>query len=691
MTSDSSSAGRRDRIVDALRETVCDLSGLPPDEVASDATFFELGFDSLMMTQLSTAFERSLGAPVTFRELMESYPTLGDVAGHFDRQLPADRFATSAAPAAPESAPAAAAASSTPLPPSDGRLEGVFARQLEVMAEQLRMLGAREGPAAERAARAEPPAAPSPQQAPAKAPPSPPAARPASPPRERGLNAHQKRELAEFVRRYNRRTAGSKAAAARHRTAHADPRTAAGFSPLYKDVVYPIVVERSQGALLWDVDGNEYVDILCGFGPTFLGHSSPVVMEAVRRQLDAGFEVGPMTPLAGETAELVCHLTGMDRASFVCTGSEAVQAALRCARTVTGRDRIATFKRDYHGNFDEVLVRGVGSGDRRRTFPAAPGIPRRTVADILVLDYGDPESLEVIREHAHELAAVLVEPVQSRMPELQPREFLHELRDITRDAGCLLIFDEVVTGFRCHPGGAQAVFGVEADLATYGKVVAGGMPIGVVAGRRPYMDAFDGGPWAYGDDSIPEAGVTFFAGTFVRHPLAIAAANGVLKHLVAEGPALQKGLNATCERFAGRLQEVCRETGAAIEVPHFASVMYIRLKEEGELAPLFFTHLMERGVHAGSGFPSYLTTAHTEAHLDHVVDAFRDSILAMQRARFFAPPSDEGLSRGAPVQRADGVPDRPPVEGARLGRDPSGAPAWYVADPDRPGHYVRCG
>ena len=156
------------------------------------------------------------------------------------------------------------------------------------------------------------------------------------------------------------------------------------------------------------------------------------------------------------------------------------------------------------------------------------------------MEYGADETLDLIKKHASEIAAVLVEPVQSRRPEFQPREFLHELRRITRETGIVLVFDEVVTGFRCAPGGAQAYFGVEADLATYGKVIGGGMPIGVVAGRSSLMDIFDGGFWQYGDESFPEAGVTFFAGTFVRHPLAIAAAHAALKYLIQEGPALQQ-------------------------------------------------------------------------------------------------------------------------------------------------------
>src|SRR5262249_37980663 len=154
----------------------------------------------------------------------------------------------------------------------------------------------------------------------------------------------------------------------------------------------------------------------------------------------------------------------------------------------------------YHGIFDEVIVRGT---KKLKSVPAAPGILRNTAENVLVLDYGTPETMQIIKERANEIAAVLVEPVQSRRPDFQPREFLKELRQVTRDAGALLIFDEVVTGFRAHPQGAQHVLDIDADLASYGKVVGGGFPIGVIAGRREYMDALDGGQWRFGDDSIP--------------------------------------------------------------------------------------------------------------------------------------------------------------------------------------------
>ena len=174
--------------------------------------------------------------------------------------------------------------------------------------------------------------------------------------------------------------------------------------------------------------------------------------------------------------------------------------------------------------------------------------------NIVVLDYGIDAALETIRAQASELAAVLVEPVQSRRPDFQPREFLGELRKITAQSGTALVFDEVVTGFRIHPGGAQAVFGIQADIATYGKVLGGGLPIGVVAGRSEFLDALDGGMWSFGDASMPEIGVTFFAGTFVRHPLALAAARAVLLRLKESGPEQQRELNLRTTEFVDAAQ-----------------------------------------------------------------------------------------------------------------------------------------
>ena len=307
------------------------------------------------------------------------------------------------------------------------------------------------------------------------------------------VTPQQEEGLRTLVDVYSKRTAKSKSFTQQHRRTLADPRVVSGFRSQWKEIVYPIVTNRSKGSRLWDLDGNEYIDILNGFGPIMLGHRPDFVEEAIAAQLHEGFEIGPQTQLAGEIAKMFCEMTGNERMTYCNTGSEAVMAAVRVARTVTGRNKVVMFAGAYHGMFDEVLVKGIKKDGAPHAAPVAPGIPKNKVENIVVLDYGTRESLEWIRQNAKDLAAVLVEPVQSRHPHLQPREFLTELRDITQKAETALIFDEVVTGFRAHLGGCQALFDIRADLATYGKVVAGGMPIGILAGKAQFMDALDGG------------------------------------------------------------------------------------------------------------------------------------------------------------------------------------------------------
>ena len=447
-------------------------------------------------------------------------------------------------------------------------------------------------------------------------------------------------------------------------------------------MIYQIVIGRSKGSHLWDLDGNEYVDALNGFGMSLFGWQPDFVLDAVRRQLDLGYEIGPQHPLAGPVTELVCEMTGFDRAALCNTGSEAVMGAVRIARTVTGRERIAVFAGSYHGIFDEVIVR---LGARGRAMPAAPGIMPNTAANVVILEYGEPDALQWVRDNADNLAAVLVEPVQSRRPDLQPREFLHELRRITAESGSLLIFDEVVTGFRTCPGGAQAHFDVRADLASYGKVIGGGFPIGIIAGKRQYMDALDGGAWQYGDDSIPTVGVTYFAGTFVRHPLALAACHAVLSYLKEAGPELQRKLTETTTQLADSLNAFCQEHGAPIAVKHFASVWRIVFTEDHPYQDLLFAMMRSRGIHILDNFPCFMTTAHSEADVEAIRKAFCESVLELQA---------DGFLPGKPVQNAADAsasfdPTKPPVPGARLGRDAQGKAAWFIADPDRPGSYMQ--
>ena len=443
----------------------------------------------------------------------------------------------------------------------------------------------------------------------------------------------QRRHIDALAARLTAKTGGSKQRTAAARPTLADPRAAAGFRPEWKELVYPLICDRSSGSRIWDIDGNEYIDLVNGYGPTAFGHSPDFVVEAIKEQLDKGFATGPQAELAGEVAALFTEMTGNERMTFCNTGSEAVMAALRVARAVTGRDKVVMFNGDYHGQFDEVLVRSARRpGGPPRSAPIAAGILQSAVENMVVLDYGAPESLEWIRRNADDLAAVIVEPVQSRHPDLQPFEFLRALRQITTDADVAFVMDEIVTGFRTHPGGMQAVTGIRADLATYGKVIGGGLPIGILAGKAKFMDALDGGQWSYGDESVPEVAPTFFAGTFVRHPLVLAGVRAVLKHLKAQGPALQERIAKRAADLAEALNEIFARHRLKAKVECYSSFLYFSLHADGPLAGLLFYHLRDRGIYAQDGFPLFLNAAHSEEDIAQIVGAFADSLDEMARA-----------------------------------------------------------
>jgi glutamate-1-semialdehyde aminotransferase len=239
-----------------------------------------------------------------------------------------------------------------------------------------------------------------------------------------------------------------------------------------------------------------------------------------------------------------------------------------------------------------------------------------------------------------------------------------------------------VTGFRLAPGGAQEYFGFQADLASYGKVLGGGLPIGVIAGKQKFMDALDGGFWEFGDSSSPPVGVTYFAGTFVRHPLALAAAKAVLTHLKQQGPELQRRLNERTAQFVAELNQHAQSVEAPIELKSVASLYRITYTSEQQFGDLLFYMMRDRGVHIWDGFPCFFTTAHSEADFAHIARAFKESVAEMQESGFF-PERQRKAAAAAPD------PNLPPVPGARLGRDPSGNPAWFVPNPSNPGQFVK--
>ncbi|MDQ6674587.1 MAG: aminotransferase class III-fold pyridoxal phosphate-dependent enzyme, partial [Chloroflexota bacterium] len=710
-----------ERRIVALQELIEQVTGIEMAGTDARSAFVELGLDSLLLTQLVLQVQKRFSVKLTFRQLMENYHSPLQLAEYLDSQLPPAPavipgvrvMAADVTPPPvairPDPGATVPATITTPKQPITSTaaattVEWVIDQQLKLMAQQLALLGgtpAAVTPAplttegsmgAPVAAQSEVLAVPA-----ASAEATPPSADPdeaLGPVKYEAkkafgaiarihlsqndpLTPKQQARLDAFIRRYTARTRESKRLTQINRSHLADPRAVTGFRPLLKEVVYQITVDRSSGSRVWDVDGNEYIDVLNGFGACFFGWQPSFITEAVTAQLARGYEIGPMHPLAGEVSRLICDLTGFERAGFCNTGSEAVLGAIRVARTVTGRNTIAMFSGAYHGINDEVIVRGT---KKLRAIPAAPGILPETAANVLVLDYGTPESLEILRQRADDLAGILVEPVQSRRPDFQPREFLHELRRITHASGTALIMDELVTGFRTAPGGAQEYFGVRGDMATYGKVIGGGFPMGVIAGTRQWLDALDGGYWQYGDASTPPAGVTYFAGTFVRHPLALAAAKAVLQRLKQEGPSLQLGVSELTATFAAELNAHLKEVGAPLEIRNFGSLWKAFYTEEQPHGDLLFLHLRDHGVHILDGFPCFFTTAHTIADVAQVAKAFRDSVAEMQEAGFLPERAKQTTSMDL---------NSPPVPGARLGRDRDGSPAWFIPNPNEHGKYMK--
>jgi glutamate-1-semialdehyde aminotransferase len=494
------------------------------------------------------------------------------------------------------------------------------------------------------------------------------------------LTSAQRQWLDEMMSAYQQKYASSKAHTQKHRRILADPRTVSGFNPQWKEIIFPIVTERSRGSKLWDIDGNELIDTSNGFGPIFFGHSPDFLTQAVKQQLDAGIETGPQSPLAGEVAELFCELTGNERCTFASTGSEAVVGAIRLARTVTGRNKVVMFEGSYHGITDEVITR---PGRDYQALPAAPGIPRETTSNMLILPWADTQSLEVLKQLGPDLAAVLVEPVQSRKPEFHDQQYLQEIRCITEQCGAAMIVDEVVTGFRVAPGGIRERFGIDADLTTYGKVVGGGYPIGVIGGKARFMDALDGGYWEFGDTSIPEVGVTFFAGTFVRHPVALAAAKAVLQRIKEGGASLYSELEQKTSAMTADAKTFISEMQCGVTFESFASLFYVSVPAAAHWGHMLFMLMTLEGIHIQQYRPNFLTTEHSEEDVARILKAFKKSLAQL---------ICHGLIEGDMVAAKRFLSEKPPVpEGARLGKNARGEPAYFIEDPDNKGQYIEVG
>jgi len=393
----------------------------------------------------------------------------------------------------------------------------------------------------------------------------------------------------------------------------------------------PLFIERGEGPYLYDVDGNRYIDYVLSWGPLILGHAYPEVVEALREAVAKGTSYGAPSPLEVELAELVqSFIPSIEMIRFVNSGTEATMSALRLARAYTKRDKIVKFQGCYHGHADMLLVQ-AGSGVATLGLPDSPGVPRGATQDTLVARYNDLESVRTLFEqYPEDIAAVIVEPVAGNMGVVPPAPgFLEGLREITRQHGALLIFDEVMTGWRVHPGGAQALYGVTPDLTTLGKVIGGGLPVGAYGGRCEIMEM------------VAPIGPMYQAGTLSGNPLAMTA--GIVTLKVLQRESVWARLEALTERLTAGIGAAAREAGVPIQQTRVGTMFATFFTEtpvrdwdtvktsDTQRFARFFRAMLERGVYlAPSQFEAgFMSLAHDEAVVDATIEAAREAFRAL--------------------------------------------------------------
>lgn len=394
----------------------------------------------------------------------------------------------------------------------------------------------------------------------------------------------------------------------------------------------PIFMESGKGAIIKDIDGNEYIDYVLSWGPLILGHTHPEVVQAIAETAAKGSSFGAPSYTENRLAKLVLdRLPAMDMIRFVSSGTEATMSALRVARGVTGRDKILKFEGSYHGHGDSLLIK-AGSGVATLGLPDSPGVPADIAKNTLTVAYNDLTSAKAVFESfGSELAAVIVEPVAGNMGVVPPQpEFLQGLRDLTKEHGTILIFDEVMTGFRVDYGCAQGYFGIEPDMTCLGKVIGGGLPVGAFAGKKEIME------------QVAPAGPIYQAGTLSGNPLAMTAGYETLSRLDAGsyeyfkklGDQLEDGFRAAATKH--NIPHTVNRAGSMIGffftnevVIDFASAKTSDLQLFAE----YFRLMAEEGIFLPpSQFEGlFISTAHTEEHIAQTVEAFHKVFAQLAR------------------------------------------------------------
>ncbi|MBN8679621.1 MAG: glutamate-1-semialdehyde 2,1-aminomutase [Chitinophagales bacterium] len=390
----------------------------------------------------------------------------------------------------------------------------------------------------------------------------------------------------------------------------------------------PVFFERGEGCHLYDVDGQSYVDFCCSWGPLILGHVHPEVLARVQQTVASGMSFGAPTPHDNLIGKLVLdNHRYIEMIRFVSSGTEAVMSALRLARGVTGKSKVIKFEGCYHGHVDSLLVK-AGSGLVTFGISSSAGIPESFAAETIVVPLADPEALEsALKQYAGEVACVIIEPVPANNGLLlQSAEFLRFLREKTREYGVLLIFDEVISGFRVGFEGAAGLYDIQPDILTFGKIIGGGMPVGAYAASKEIMQ------------HVAPVGPVYQAGTLSANPVAMAAGFATLTELLK--PGFYEGLEAKTAAFTGRLQAYCDQKGYEVTFPHQGSIFWptftretIHRSDEIDDSRMRFFKVMhleclKRGVYFGpSGYEvGFISSAHTDADLDFAASQIEASL-----------------------------------------------------------------
>ena len=460
---------------------------------------------------------------------------------------------------------------------------------------------------------------------------------------QRDLNDRHKDFIRKLTQDYENFVPKSKENILKHQNYFVDQRRAFHLIKDLKKLHFQITYKKAQGAYVYDIDGNKYIDISGDMGVNIFGHQPEFIINSVKESLDQGIPLAGYSETIFKTAKLFCEITGHERMLFTQSGTEAVMFAVRIARAATQKKKIVIFDGAYHGLSDAVTAMKDQEG---RSLAMGPGMLQEFADQLIVLDYGNMHHLDIIEKESEDIAGVLVEPVQSRHPYNQPIEFLKEIRKLTLEKGIPLIFDEMITGFRVCPKGAQGYFNIKADIATYGKIPGGGMPTGIIAGSAKYMDLIDGGTWNFDDDSMPKQKRTFMAGTHSQNPIKISSAFAALSeirkrcsdNLTCDNcSCFQKELNEKTKSLAEELNTFFLDNKLPIVIDYFGSLFRFRFVDSywGITEALFFVLLRMNGIETNIQGNCFLTTAHSNEDIKIIIKGVKESLKTLMEEGFF--------------------------------------------------------